>query len=92
MAKACEPGTFWCLNELEVGDKAFLIDASGTKYAYRVFKVFVVGPEDARVTEPVAGKSVLTLQTCTLPGYKQRLIVRADLVGKHGKNEMGRGR
>jgi sortase A len=34
------------------------------------------------VTEPVAGKSVLTLQTCTLPDYRDRLIVRAELVEK----------
>jgi sortase A len=32
------------------------------------------------VTDPVAGKNILTLQTCTLPDYSQRLIVQAELV------------
>jgi len=31
------------------------------------------------VTDPVPGKNVLTLQTCTLPDYSQRLIVQAEL-------------
>ena len=83
--------TFWNLDKLQEGDKAFLADASGTRYAYRVYRVFVVGPDDSWVTEPVAGKSVLTLQTCTLPDYSKRLIVRAELVGKRTQNEEGRG-
>lgn len=74
--------TFWDLNEVRDGDRVFLTDANGTRYAYRVFKKFVVDPDESWVTEPVPGKNVLTLQTCTLPDYKQRLIVRADLVGK----------
>lgn len=82
--------TFWNLDKLGRGDRVFLTDVSGTRYAYRVYRVFVVGPGDSWVTEPVAGKSVLTLQTCTLPDYKQRLIVRAELVGKRGKTEAGR--
>ena len=84
--------TFWNLDKLEEGDKVFLTDVSGTKYTYRVFKVFVVGPDDSWVTEPVEGKSVLTLQTCTLPDYKQRLIVRAELVGKRSADEVRRSR
>ena len=84
--------TFWNLDNLEEGDRVFLTDASGTKYTYRVFKVFVVGPEDSWVTDRVAGKSVLTLQTCTLPDYKQRLIVRAELVEKRSADEVRRSR
>ena len=84
--------TFWDLDELERGDRALLIDSSGTRYAYRVYKKFLVGPDAAWVTEPVAGKSVLTLQTCTLPDYSKRLIVRAELVGKRTENEVRRGR
>jgi len=42
----------------------------------------VTGPTDLSVTKPVPGKDVLTLQTCTLPDYKQRLITRAELVGE----------
>ncbi len=77
--------TFWNLDKLEGGDRVFLTDASGARYTYRVFKKFVVGPEDSWVTEPVPGKSVLTLQTCTLPDYSRRLIVRAELVGSRQK-------
>jgi len=44
-----------------------------------VYKSFVVNPDALHVTKPVPGKSVITLQTCTLPDYNQRLIVRAEL-------------
>lgn len=82
--------TFWDLNEVGKGERVFLTDANGTRYAYRVFKKFVVGPDDSWVTEPVPGKSVLTLQTCTLPDYEQRLIVRAELVGERKATAGGR--
>jgi sortase A len=78
------PGTrsslvFWDLNTLQNGDKVILTDANGTRYTYSVYKSFVVNPDASYVTEPVPGKSVITLQTCTLPDYDQRLIVRAQL-------------
>lgn len=59
-----------------------MIDAEGTEYTYRVYRSFVTEPSDLSVTEPVDGKNVLTLQTCTLPDYSDRLIVRAKLVEK----------
>jgi sortase A len=70
---------FWDLNKLEEGDKVFLTDADGTKYTYEVFREMVVAPSDLSVTEPVEGKNIVTLQTCTLPDYSQRLIVQAEL-------------
>jgi sortase A len=78
------PGTksylvFWDLDKLENGDEVILTDADGTRYTYEVFKEFVVNPDDMHVTQPVAGRNVVTLQTCTLPDYKQRLIVQAEL-------------
>jgi sortase A len=78
------PGTksylvFWDLNVLENGDEVILTDANGTRYTYQVFKKVVVAPTDYHVTQPVAGRSVVTLQTCTLPDYSDRLIVRAEL-------------
>ena len=78
------PGTksylvFWDLNTLENGDKVILTDANGTRYTYSVYKSFLVAPDALRVTKPVPGKSVITLQTCTLPDYNQRLIVQAEL-------------
>ena len=74
--------TFWDLNEVEDGDEVYVTDANGTKYTYRVFKEFTVSPTDLSVTEPIPGKNVLTLQSCTLPDYSQRLLVQAELVEK----------
>jgi sortase A len=70
---------FFDLNELEQGDKIYLTDAEGTRYTYEVFKEFTVSPTDLSVTDPVPGKNVLTLQTCTLPDYSHRLIIQAEL-------------
>jgi len=58
-----------------------LTDADGTRYTYRVFRNIVVDPWDWSVAEPVPGKSIVSLQTCTLPDYTQRIVVQAELVG-----------
>jgi sortase A len=71
---------FFDLNNLEVGDKIYITDANGTKYTYEVFKEFTVSPADLSVTKAVPDRNILTLQTCTLPDYSQRLIVQAELV------------
>jgi sortase A len=71
--------TFWDLSNVGVGDKVYLTDANGTKYTYNVFKTFVVSPSDTHVTDTQPGKNIVTLQTCTLPDYKQRLIVQGEL-------------
>src|ERR671911_811198 len=78
------PGTksflaFYDLDVLENGDEVFLTDADGTRYTYKVFEQFVTDPYDWGPTNPTPGKSILTLQTCTLPDYIQRLIVQAEL-------------
>lgn len=70
---------FYDLNKLKNGDKVFLEDTDGRKYIYRVFDRSVVPPDARKVTEPVAGKNVVTLQTCTLPNYKDRLLIQAEL-------------
>ena len=70
---------FWDLNGLRMGRKVVLTDSEGERYIYRVYDRFVLGPDDASATKPVAGKNVVSLQTCTLPNYKDRLIVRAEL-------------
>jgi sortase A len=72
--------TFWDLNNLKDGDKVFITDAAGTEYTYEVFKEVTVSPADLSVTDAVLGKNILTLQTCTLPDYSQRLIVQAELI------------
>lgn len=79
------PGTesylaFWDLNVLEKGDQILITRDSGDAYAYEVTKKMIVKPTDTSVVAPVEGKDVLTLQTCTLPDYSERLIVRAEKV------------
>ncbi|MBV9455472.1 MAG: sortase, partial [Rubrobacter sp.] len=53
--------------------------ADGKQYTYEVFKTFEVDPTDLYVTEPVNGKNIVTLQSCTLPDYAKRVIVQAEL-------------
>ncbi len=80
------PGTksnliFWDLPTLEMGDRVILEDSRGRTYEYAVFRELVVSPQEVRVTQPVPGKkSVVSLQTCTLPDYAKRLVVQAELV------------
>jgi sortase A len=71
--------TFWDLSSVGVGDDIYVTDANGTKYTYNVFKTFVVSPSDTHVTDAQPGKNIVTLQSCTLPDYKQRLIVQGEL-------------
>jgi sortase A len=71
---------FYDLDVLENGDEVSLTDADGTKYTYEVFEQFVTDPYDWGPTDTTPGKSILTLQTCTLPDYTQRLIVQAELI------------
>ena len=79
------PGTksdrlFWDLDELESGDRVILEDSGGRRYEYAVFRQKVVGPREISVADPVPGRSVVSLQTCTLPNYSDRLVVQATLV------------
>ena len=81
------PGTksnlvFWDLNELKQGDKIFLTDADGTRYTYEVFEKRVISPDTVSILRPNKGKNIISLQTCTLPDYSHRLIVRGELKGK----------
>ncbi|MBA2617584.1 MAG: sortase [Rubrobacter sp.] len=78
------PGTksnlvFWDLDKLEKGDEILLTDAEGKRYTYQVFDKFVVDPSAVRVLRPMPGKSVVSLQTCTLPDYSRRLVVQGEL-------------
>jgi sortase A len=71
---------FFRLNELAAGDEILLEDPARGHYSYRVTETLVVGPQDTRVLEPVPGKSIVSLQTCTLPDYSERLVVRGELL------------
>jgi sortase A len=70
---------FWDLNKLEKGDDSYITDSEGRQYTYEVFRKFVATPQNLSVLAPVEGKNVVTLQTCTLPDYTNRLIVRGEL-------------
>jgi sortase A len=94
------PGTeshnqFFDLPAMQEGDAVFLTDANGTEYEYRVTEIFAVSPSDTWVTEPIPGRDMVTLQTCThtvddwwsiTPQLMEagpetgRLVVRADRV------------
>ncbi len=83
------PGTgsyylFFDLDRLAEGDEMILEDAAGGRYLYRVTETLVVGPREVEPMNPVEGKSVISLQTCTLPDYEERLIVRGELVEETG--------
>jgi len=71
---------FFRLNELASGDEIILEDSLGKEYLYRVTGSMVVTPQDVEVLEPVAGKSIISLQTCTLPTFSDRLVVQGELV------------
>jgi len=78
------PGTrsnlaFYDLEDLKKGDKAYLEDAEGRRYTYEVYKKLIVDPSNLGVIDPIQGKNILSLQTCTLPDYTRRVIYRAEL-------------
>ena len=70
---------FMDLNKLENGDEFYITDSEGRKYTYVVFNKFIATPDNLSVLDPVEGKNIVTLQTCTLPDYTNRLLVRGEL-------------
>ena len=88
------PGTesfHQCLNlpSTQQGDEVILEDTNGTVYRYRISEFLQVAPGDTWVTEPVDGREMISLQTCTEtfndfatlgPNWAVRFIVRADRV------------
>ncbi len=77
--------TFWDLDRVGVGDEIYVTDAEGTEYTYEVYKTFVVSPSATQVTDTRAGMNILTLQSCTLPDYSERLIVQSELTDTQAK-------
>ena len=78
------PGTdsnlaFYDLEDLKDGDKVYVEDAEGREYTYEVFGKLVVEPANLSVLKPIKGKNIVSLQTCTLPDYTNRVIYRAVL-------------
>ncbi len=88
------PGTpsdhvFYDLPNLVAGDEILLTDSNGTTYTYAVSEILEVPITDLSVTYPVAGRDVVSLQTCIEnfgdywtegPNWLARYIVRADRV------------
>ena len=81
-----------CLNlpSMQKGDEVILEDTNGRAYRYRVSEFLQVTPYDTWVTEPIAGKEMVSLQTCiedlddffTMgPNWSARMVVRAFRVG-----------
>ena len=70
---------FWDIDKLKNGDEVILTDADGEEYRYEVFEELTVAPTDLHVTEPLEGRNIVSLQSCTLPDYSERVIVRAEL-------------
>jgi len=80
-----------CLNlpSMQKGDEMFLADTNGTVYRYLVSDTIIVGPDESWVTQPVAGRDLVSLQSCvenandvaTLgPNWLARFVVRAERV------------
>jgi sortase A len=69
---------FWDIDNVVEGDQIFVKDANGGEYTYEVFQTLEVEPTELFVTEPIEGKNILTLQTCTLPDYALRVVVQAE--------------
>ena len=68
------------MGSLVVDDEIAITGISGTKYTYRVSRVWVVSPSEVSVLEPTPEPS-LTLITChPLGSDTSRLIVRAALL------------
>ena len=79
------PGTgshmvFFNLDKLKKGDEIVLRDGAGTPYRYRATEMFTVPPNAEWAIDPVRGRDMVTLQTCTYPDIRNRIIVRADRV------------
>jgi sortase A len=78
------PGTnsdmaFYDLEDLREGDTFYLTDSEGRRYNYEVYKKLIVPPTDLSVLKPIKGKNIVSLQTCTLPDYADRVIYQAEL-------------
>lgn len=76
-----DPSVFYHLDKIKQGDR-FPLYWQGREYVYQVDTITVVSPLDLEVEKNTA-KPMLTLYTCTpLWSAKQRLVIRAGLVGE----------
>lgn len=73
---------FYDLDQLVAGDGITLKDSDGGEYDYKVTEQKVVPPDNVQVMNAVPGKSLVTLQTCTLPDFTERVVVQGELASK----------
>lgn len=72
---------FYELEKLKPGDDIIVTDQADEEYTFRVYDRITVNPEDYWVTDPIPGKTIISLQTCTpIPTFEDRLIIRGELV------------
>jgi sortase A len=71
---------FYDMDQMKKGDEISLTDANGKVYRYRMTSLKIVDPDNVEVMNPVEGKDLISLQTCTLPDYKERVIVQGERV------------
>ncbi|HLL56696.1 MAG TPA: class E sortase, partial [Rubrobacteraceae bacterium] len=71
---------FYDLDKLVAGDEVSVEDADGNQYKYKVTGQKVVALDNVEVMNAVPGKSMISLQTCTLPDYAERIVVQGELV------------
>jgi sortase A len=71
---------FYDVPSLVEGDEVILTDSEGEEYVYQITGQETVGTDNVQSMNPVEGKSVISLQTCTLPDYSERIIVQGELV------------
>jgi sortase A len=79
------PGTrsdhvFYDLEELAAGDEIILTDSAGGEYVYVVTGQQIVPPDNVEVMNAAEGRSIVTLQTCTLPDFSERVVVQGELI------------
>ncbi len=71
---------FYNLDQLVKGDDISVKDADRNQYKYKVTEQKVVAPDNVEVMNAKQGKSMISLQTCTLPDYTERVVIQGELV------------
>jgi sortase A len=77
---------FYDIDRMKKGDEITLTDANGEVYRYRMTSLKIVDLDNVEVMNPVKGKDIVSLQTCTLPDYKHRVIVQGERVEDGARN------
>ncbi len=76
-----EKSPFYRIDQLVLDDK-IIIDYKGTRYAYKINKIFDVKPTQTEI-EAASGMPKLTLYSCELGGSEAgRIVVTAEPMGK----------